>query len=352
MGWMNVLKYEFNWQNYCVLIGMPIPLSSFTAWQTYFAHLIQMRSRWLEYKVFVDKRRDRVYQAIGTTNYGYQAIVYRAIADQVGMCDLSILDEPLAWRLQPHSLIEVANGLRKHLMLFGTLPMDYVAAVHTAWQNESMALGDIIIVRHGVPMLGNFCKNPVTNICSIGIGYVAPNGFGGHTLGLDHDVHEIIMSFQVRTNGEAHQVKYSVVCHSSISHDCKFLSGFRNAAALIAKIETRLDGFVTDVESSLPEVHTFLSYAELVAACTFQISEGVDDQRRSCFTPCFLFWCGDGELLNVESSTKSDPCPSDGSMSDEEEEEEEKEGEEEEEEKEEEEEEECHQNDNVGETQA
>ena len=186
-GWMNILKHEFNWQRYCDLIKMPIPLSSFTAWQTYFAHMIQMRNRWLEYKVIVDKRRDRFHQIA-------QGSVYQAITDQVGMCDLSLLDEPLAWRLQTHLLFEVANPLRECLMLFGTLPMDYVAALHTTWQNESMALGDIMIMRGGVPLLRNYCRNPVTNIRSVGIGYVAPNGFGGHTIGLDHEVHEIIMS--------------------------------------------------------------------------------------------------------------------------------------------------------------
>jgi len=62
------------------------------------------------------------------------------------------------------------------------------------------------------------------------------------------------------------------------------------AASGSFKFGTRLDGFVTDVEFPFPEDHTFLSYAERVAACSFQISEGVDDQRLSCFTHPRLTW--------------------------------------------------------------
>ena len=161
---------------------------------------------------------------------------------------------------------------------------------------QILALGDILIMRNGIPLSTHTYKDPVTHLFAMGIGYVEPNGFGGHRAGIDYDVHEIIMSSHVDAKQMAEQVKYSVVCHCA--NDGGSIRGMPNAAALVAKFGSRLNDLDTDdpycaigiPRSNSIFVRTFDSYAELVAECTHRISQYVKHSRHSCFIPRFRFW--------------------------------------------------------------
>ena len=49
---------------------------------------------------------------------------------------------------------------------FGALPFDYVAALDTVWQPDvDFALGDVLLVLGGVPIMQDMCRNPFTEIC-------------------------------------------------------------------------------------------------------------------------------------------------------------------------------------------
>ena len=154
-------------------------------------------------------------------------------------------------------------------------------------------------MRNGIPLSTHTYKDPVTHLFAMGIGYVEPNGFGGHRAGIDYDVHEIIMSFHVDAKQMAEQVKYSVVCHCA--NDGGSIRGMPNAAALVAKFGSRLNDLDTDdpycaigiPRSNSIFVRTFDSYAELVAECTHRISQYVEHSRQSCFIPRFRFWATD-----------------------------------------------------------
>ena len=290
MQCLNILENDFNWEEYCALVRMPLTLYSLTMWQTYYSHVVVLRNRLLEYKYF--------------------------LARHLGFGDLT-LDEHLTARLNTRLPCCFTDRLFNQLSLFGTLPMDYIAFLHLLYAHQSLehpdptlGLGDIRIMINGIPVSRHTCKDPVTNICAMGIGYVDLACFEEHRTGIDYDVHEIIMSFHVNKKQMAEQVQYSVVCHCANS-----IGRIQNAVALVAKFGSKLHDLDTDDPYGAIDtpgwnsifVRTFDSYAELVAECTCQhLPQNSRQPRHSCFIPCFRFWA---------SETDTDPPVGDDDIS-------------------------------------
>ena len=190
------------------------------------------------------------------------------------------------------------------------LPCDYVASLFLTWQGETFALGDLILFQDGAPVFRDRCKNQITNVCALGIGYIVPNGFCGHIPGINYEVHEIVMSFSVNENKEATFVRYTVVCHDSIGLGINMCGG-RNAADFIADQgeSLRTQRITTD---GYPDIYieVYTSYAEMVLFCTEQISKGIvrpcmGCDFTPCFTPCFTLWHG----VRDPGQNPSGDCP-------------------------------------------
>ena len=268
--WADCIKTNVRWRDYCFHVGMPIPLSSFTAWAKYSAQLVFIRRCWFNYNVLV----------LQTINASTDRIVFNGP------------DEPLP----DYVRLELSH----YASIFGTLPSDYVASLSSSWQEESFALGDVTLVRSGTPIIRDACQSKLTGVCALSIGYIAPNGFGGHALGIDYDVHEIVLSFRVNEDKEAWFVRYTVVCHG----DTNDIEGSpavwyrRSAAALITE---QGDSLHTQKKNSegFPEIYmeVYNSYALMILSCTDQILSGATRpcpgcNFNPCFTPCFMKWHG------------------------------------------------------------
>ena len=203
--WLDILKHGFSWKEYCMGFKLPMPLCSYEALRRYAACLVIVGRCLLRYKVYVDRRRSVPW--------------HRPLCDATGVCDLLGLGGPSCM-----SRNGFASPLREHLqtlfLFFGALPCDYVAALHTVWRpGKDFALGDVLLIQNGVPFIGSMCKDPVTSRCAVSIGYICPNGYGGHVLDYDFDVYELIMSYHVNTRGQAIDVCYNGVCHDQIGID-------------------------------------------------------------------------------------------------------------------------------------
>ena len=283
--WLECLNEDFkcgHWRDYCLLVGIPIPLFSFTAWGKFYMQLSMMRRVWLRYKVYVDRRQE--------------TDIDLPYSNSLGICDLSILNAPIEMRLHKSLPEWIKDAIQELCRFFGTLPCDYLASLILIYQIETFALGDIILLDDGEPILRDPCINVRTGVCAIGIGYVVPNGFGGHVLGIHYDINELVLAFRVNENCETEFVRYVVVCYDAIENNERALLGHSSAAAFIAdqvhviKDMRMYDGFLNIT------IDVYKSFAELVSSCTHQISSGVIRQRTSesttCFTPSFLLWNG------------------------------------------------------------
>ena len=275
--WLGILKTGFLWRQYCVGLGLPMPLTCYATLRYYVACLLMMEKCWLRYKVYVDRRRDEPWK--------------RPLCDVTGVCDLSRLGDPL--RLGRHCIAPVLrDALRTLFKRFGALPYDYVAALDTVWQPDvDFALGDLLLVLGGVPIMRDMCRIPFTEICAVTIGYVCPNGFGGHRSGEDFDVHELVMSFRVGSRGQVVDVCYIGMCHNQIGMQHPGIFGLPSAAAAVAAFPVSLDEMVlTPFLHTGLRVHTFRSFADVVTVCTRSIEQ--PGTRPDFFLPCFLYWVG------------------------------------------------------------
>ena len=275
--WLDILKHGFSWNEYCMGFRLPMPLCSYEALRRYAACLAIMGRCLLRYKVYVDRRRNVPW--------------HRPLCDATGVCDLSGLGGPSCM-----SRNGFASPLREHLqtlfLFFGALPCDYVAALHTVWRpGKDFALGDVLLIQNGVPLIGSMCKDPVTNRCAVSIGCICPNGFGGHVVDYDFDVYELIMSYHVNSHGQAIDVCYNGVCHDQIGVEMVGPFGSANAAAAVAALRPHLYDlalsreFMGDVA-----VYTFNSFVDVVSVCIQSIERPGLGHRF--FLPCFLYWKG------------------------------------------------------------
>ena len=269
--WKDCIKVGIHWRDYCLHVGMPIPLFSLSAWAEYSAQLVFMRRCWLNYNILCTSNQQAIF------NGSIESCLHRSLP---------------AW---------ITLELTHLVVRFGSLPLDYIASLFLTWQEGSFALGDIALIRGGTPISRDACKNEITGVCALSIGYVAPNGFDGHAPAIDYNVHEIIMSFRVNENKEVGFVRYTVVCHDfwrDTPAGCLAVCGCPNAAALIAE---QGDALHTQKMSSegFPEIYieVYESQALMILSCMKQISTGAIKPCRGCdynpcFTPCFMKWYG------------------------------------------------------------
>ena len=189
--------------------------------------------------------------------------------------------------------------------LFGYLPYDYVATIHSNWQSgKSVGLGDIILIRKGIPVARDLCRNAATGFCAMCIGYIYPNGWGGHQPH-EYKMNELILSFK---DPFASDAAYTVVCH--MQQNCLEAGplGFRHAAAAVAsmrpnrKINSRIpkwyrgfSPFVDTFEIYTGEdpanrcvFETFVSYADVVDHVVYILAKVY--RGGSTFMPCYRMW--------------------------------------------------------------
>lgn len=254
-----------------------MPLCSYEALRRYAACLAIMGRCLLRYKVFVDRRRNVPW--------------HRPVCDATGVCDLSGLGGPSCM-----SRNGFASSLRESLenlfLFFGALPYDYVAALHTLWRpGKDFALGDVLLIQKGVPFIGNMCKDPVTSRCAVSIGYICPNGYGGHIADFNFEVYELIMSYHVNSHGQAIDVCYIGVCHDQIGVEMAGPFGFANAVAAVAALHPHLYDLALSRESvGDVAVYTFNSFVDVVSVCIQSIESPTLGHRF--FLPCFSYWKG------------------------------------------------------------
>ena len=180
--WLQFLKQGFLWKDYCTGLGLPLSLPDLSALRHYALALVLMEERWLRYKVHIDRRWEA-------------GVVCGALSfcNPAGCCDLAGLGGPLC--LSGHGFAPILRDALWSLMICcGALPYDYVAALKTIWQpGITLALGDIIFMDRGHPLIDNVCKDPDTNVFAVMIGYVMPGRLGGHRPGhfnSEHCIHE------------------------------------------------------------------------------------------------------------------------------------------------------------------
>ena len=224
-----------------------------------------------------------------------EAPYHRPLCDITGVCDLSGLGGPPCLSRYCSAPV-LRDALRNLFNYFGALPYDYVAALDTVWQSgKDFALGDLVLVREGVPVTRDMCKNHCTKRCAVSIGHIRPNGCGGHRSGLDFDVYELIMSFRIGSDAHAVDVCYTGVCHDEIGMGVPGPFGVVNVATAVAAFPVTLNELATvptmsDTMQSFAEVHTFKSFAEVVSVCIQCIERA--GNRPGFFLPCFLYWLG------------------------------------------------------------
>jgi hypothetical protein len=201
----------------------------------------------------------------------------------------------------------IASPLREALQnlfaFFGAVPRDYVVALETIWlPGRDVALGDVMLVRGGVPEISDMCKDPVTAICSVSIGSIWLNGCG-----LQYEIHELVMSFRVGPHGRAFDVCYTCVCHDA----CVLLDpldtcypgwmlpfGEVNAAAAVARLGMNLEENKYDILSNaIVTFRTLRSFADCISVCI----ECVERRRVGFFVPCLLSW------MSVHAEDDEDP---------------------------------------------
>ena len=275
--WLGILRHAFLWKQYSVGLGLPMPLLCYSALRHYAACLVVMEKCWLRYKVYVDRRREAPW--------------HRPLCDITGVCDLSGLGGPpcLSRRCSAPVLRDALQDLCNY---FGALPYDYVAALDTVWQPcKDFAVGDLILVQDGVPVIRDMCKNHCTGICAVTIGYICPNGCGGHRSGIDFDVYELVMSFRIGSPGHAVGVCYTGVCHDQIGMGMRGPFGLVNVATVVAAFPVTLKELAkVPTMSNTMAVHIFHSFAEVVSVCIDCIER--PESRHGFFLPCFQYWMG------------------------------------------------------------
>ena len=306
-GWLKMLEYRHLWKQYCADLQLPLPLWSLHELRRYAAALVRMDRCWLKYKVY----------DVCPYFKGISVLTHELVA---GARAFSGVVQP--WR---HREMGISTALRKVLAdisnTIGAVPYDYVAALQSAWQpNETCALGDIILILNGAPVIKDVCKDPVTNLYAMCIGYICPNGFGGHRFGIDLETYELIMCFRVTTCSRtgmhtADAVSYHVVCHNQIVFGDPGPFGFEHAAAAIARLRTNVYDLL---EIATPPKHvgaahehwrefidtvaiySYASYAVLFEACVESITLARQELRGGCFTPCYKYWLGPGSDTDTD----------------------------------------------------
>ena len=288
--WLDILKHGFLWAQYGNGLGLPVPLLNYGALRQYLSCSTIMRGCWLRYKVYVD-RRLRGPRCIG--QYPWQC----RKSNKFFHCDsLHLGCSPC------QSGSGIASPLREALQnlfaFFGAVPRDYVVALETIWlPGRDVALGDVMLVRGGVPEIYDMCKDPVTAICSVRIGSIWLNGCG-----LQYEVHELVMSFRVGPHGRAFDVCYTCVCHDACAYSDTCKSGWMmpfgevNAAAAVARLGMNLEENKYDILSNaIVAFRTLRSFADCISVCI----ECVERRRVGFFVPCLLSWMsvheGEGE---------------------------------------------------------
>ena len=276
--WLQMLEYRHIWMQYCVDLELPLPLWSLHELRRYVAALVTMDRCWLKYKVH-DRARWK---------NGFRVFDTRVLGTTILPC----VDEP--WRHRGKGLSPVLRKVLTDLSnTLRALPYDYVAALESIWQPDgTYTLGDIRLIHEGVPVARDVCKDPVTNLSAVCIGY----HLGGHLFGDDFNVHELIMSFQARTCDytgmcAADVVSYHVVCHNRLGHQSPGPFGFANAAAAILGLRTSVQDLMEINEfCSTGAVYSHASYADLIASCVESIARARQGLRGGCFTPCLQYW--------------------------------------------------------------
>ena len=295
--WLDILKHEFLWEDYRMGLGLPMPLPSLIALRQYVSSLVLIEERWLQYKVHVDRRLEAGIVR-GVLSY----------CNPAGCCDLAELGDPRC--LHSHGFAPaLRDSLRSLFDVCGALPYDYVAALKTIWQPaKTFALGDIIFIDRGDPLVDNVCKDPDTNVFAVMIGYVMPGRMGGHRPGYgsgEYCIHELIMAFRVSSDGRAVDVSYTVVCYNFFSNGgIIWLEefGLHTAAAFVAKHRDDRLGVLEGVFTE----RRFESFADVVCACSLEIGRISKHMRLNIrlFAPCVLYWW-DAPWVDVEDSGSS-----------------------------------------------
>ena len=287
--WLDILKHGFLWAQYGKGVGLPVPLLNYGALRQYLSCSTIMRGCWLRYKVYVD-RRMRGPRCTG--QYPWQC----RKTNKFFHCDsLHLGCSPC------QSGSGIASPLREALQnlfaIFGAVPRDYVVALETIWlPGRDVALGDVVLVRGGVPEISDMCKDPVTAICSVSIGSIWLNGCD-----LQYEVHELVMSFRVGPHGRAFDVCYTCVCHEACVYGdepwCRPF-GEVNAAAAVACLGMNLEENKYDILSNaIVAFRTLRSFADCISVCI----ECVERRRVGFFVPCLLSW------MSVHEEDDEDP---------------------------------------------
>ena len=279
--WLDILKHGFLWAQYGMGLGLSVPLPSYEALRQYLSCSANMRVWWLRYKVYVDQH---LMQPRCVGQYPEQCLrcpveSFHCDSSHLG-CSTCLNGSGVASPLR--------EALQNLFTFFGAVPRDYVVALETIWlPGRDVALGDVMLVRGGVPEIRDMCKDPVTDICAVSIGSIWLNGCG-----LQYEVHELVMSFRVGPHGRAFDVGYTCVCHDQCAYHPIYTEpwmmpfGKRNVAAAVACLGLNLEENKYDRLSNAFVARNFRSFA----TCIFICVESVEYRHRCFFAPCLLSW--------------------------------------------------------------
>ena len=305
-GWLQMLEDRHLWKQYCADLELPLPLWSLHELRRYAAAVVRMDRCWWKYNVY------NVYLVFKTISVHTHELLAGTRAFSGGFIK--------RWL---HREMGISPTLRKVLAdisnTVGAVPYDYAAALQSAWQpGETCALGDIIVIQNGDPVIWNVCKDPVTKLNAMCIGHICPNGFAGHRFGTDLENYELIMCYRVtKCNSTgmctADAVSYHVVCHNQVVRGDPGPFGFEHAAAAIARLRTNVYDLLEIVAPpkrvgatywrefiDTVAIYSYASYAVLFEACAESITTARWTRRGGCFTPCYKCW------LEYDSDTDTD----------------------------------------------
>ena len=221
---LHTLEHCVLWKEHCSLIGGPWPNWCFRELRHYAYYFKRMEQCWKEYTFRASKTKLDSFQG----NSDLADIYPRSDDESRGIDMRKVMGTRDGkyhdWRTSQKTIAYLTN-------LFGYLPYDYVATIHSTWQSgKSVGLGDIILIRKGIPVARDLCRDAATGFCAMCIGYIYPKGWEGHQPH-DYKMHELILSFKAPF---ASDVAYTVVCHMQQNYLEEGPLGFRHAAAAVA----------------------------------------------------------------------------------------------------------------------
>ena len=165
-----------------------------------------MRRVWLEYKSFIDAR-DECRLESGRLMRARNSPSSATGSMPMNRCDLShvVAHDAMHSRSRLRPLLCIFRGL---VAALGALPMDYVTAMEVVWSpGVTLRLGDIFLIRDGVPVFG--VLQPVTARVAVCIGQVPVRDVNG----LVDELDELYMSYRVTSTGHAVDVSYKLARH-------------------------------------------------------------------------------------------------------------------------------------------